>query len=83
MSDAPLLRHRAIARATDLHANDPRTERVEQHFTIGGIVAQIGDNQTITIVAAINRRQRVCQFTAVQPTGSSANSLIPSNRDLG
>ena len=69
MSDAPLLPRCAIARTTDLYANDPPTERVEQRLTIGGIAAQIGDDQTITIVSLINYRQRACQFAAVQPNG--------------
>ncbi len=53
--DAPLFPRRAIARRTNVYANDATTERVEQRFAIGGISAQISDDQTITIVKLINR----------------------------
>ncbi len=39
MSDLARLARRAIARATDLQANDARTEGVEQRFTVAGVVA--------------------------------------------
>jgi hypothetical protein len=35
----------AIARASDLQANHAHTERLEQNFAVGRIVAQIGENE--------------------------------------
>ena len=56
--DRPPLEIHAIAIAADVQANHPRTERLVQHFGVGRIIAQIGDNESIGIVVAINRRQR-------------------------
>lgn len=61
--DRPPLRIHAIAIATDLQANHSRTERLEQDFCVGRVVAKICDNESIGIVAAINRRQRASTST--------------------
>ncbi len=50
MSDPARLARRAIARATDLHANNALPEVVEQGFAVGGVVAEIGNDPTITMI---------------------------------
>jgi hypothetical protein len=44
--DAALLAGRAIARGTDLHANNTPPKGVEQRFAIGGVIGEIGDDHT-------------------------------------
>ena len=65
--DRPSLRIHAIAIATDVQANHPRTKRLEQNLGVGRVAAEICDNERITIVAAINRRQRAGTRTSVKP----------------
>jgi len=56
--DWPPLRIHAVARATDVQSYHPRTECLEQNLGVGRVIAEIGDNERIGIVTAINRRQR-------------------------
>ena len=66
MFDRPPLSIHAIAIATDLKANHARTKRLEQHLGVGRVVAEIGDNESIGIVAAINRRERAGTGAAIE-----------------
>ena len=50
---------------TDVNANHARTKRLEQHLGVSWIVAEIGDNKSIAIVAAINRRERTGPRTSI------------------
>jgi len=49
----PPLEFNAIAMGTDVNANHTRTKRLEQHLGVGSVVAQIGDNESVGIIAAI------------------------------
>ena len=80
MFDWPPLKIHAIARAADMQANHARTKRLEQNLGIGRVVAEIGDNKSIGIVAAINRRERAGTIASIKPCGNSVSSLIPSSR---
>ena len=77
--DWPPLNIHAIAIATDLNANHARTKRLEQHLGIGRVVAQIGDDESIGIVAAINRRERTGPRTSIKSLWQLFEFLIPSN----
>ena len=44
----------AISIARDVEADHSRTKHLEQHLRISRVIAQIGDDQTIVIVEAIN-----------------------------
>src|SRR5438874_281145 len=52
--DAPDLEVRAIAMSADLHANDTLAKGIVQHFAISCVTAEIGHDQGIVAVAAIN-----------------------------
>ena len=56
----PLGRH-PIAKATDLETNHTLgAKRVDQSLGISWIVAQISDNESVTVVTAVNSRKFAC-----------------------
>ena len=78
VSDAPDLEGRAIAMSTDLHANHTLAKGIMQHFAIGCVTAEIGHDQGIVAVAAINLRQNVGEITAVSPAAVRSVRLMPT-----
>jgi hypothetical protein len=52
--------------ATDMHPDHPRAKGLEQLLTIAGVVTQIGDDQTIPVIAGIDLRQRTGAHTAIK-----------------
>src|SRR6516162_9013704 len=54
ISDTPALEGRAIARTTDLYANNACIEPVEQGFGVGRIIAQVGNDETIVTVLVVD-----------------------------
>jgi hypothetical protein len=48
----PLERH-AVTAGTDMHANHPRPKGLEQLLAITRVIAQIGDDQRIAVVARV------------------------------
>ena len=65
--DRPSLKAHAIAIATDLKADHPRTKGLIQHLGLARIIAEIRDNESIATVATINGSQRAGARTAVEP----------------
>jgi hypothetical protein len=64
--DRPPFKVRAIAMATDLKANHARgAERVKQHLGVGRVVAEVCDNESIVIIAAIDHGERAGTRTSV------------------
>jgi hypothetical protein len=80
MFDWPPLTLHAVAVAPDPNSNHARTKHLEQHFGVGIVPAQISDNQSIGIVAAINRRERARTRTSIESLRQLSSSLIPSSR---
>ena len=78
--DGSRLRIHAIAIAADLKANHARTKCLEQHLGIGWIIAQISDNESVAVVRPINSSSALARGLPYSPSGSSANSFIPSKR---
>src|SRR6185436_11856532 len=66
MFDWPPLTLHAVAVAPDPNSNHARTKHLERHFGVGIVPAQISDNQSIGIVAAINRRERARTRTSIE-----------------
>jgi hypothetical protein len=64
MADGPPLRIHAVAIAADLKPDHAPPKRIEQHPGIGCIIAQIGDNECIGIVAAIDLARALPTRTA-------------------
>jgi hypothetical protein len=54
-----------IAIATDRKANHARTKCLKQHLGIGRVVAEIGYNNSIGIIAAIDPRECAGTRTSV------------------
>ena len=73
--DPPTFEGRAVARTTDLHANDAAAEHLEQGFTINRVIAQIGDDHTIAVVVLIDLRQLIRQLAAVNSKWKLAEFL--------
>src|SRR5262249_36905910 len=67
MVDRPPVSLHAIAMAADVNANHARTKRLLQHLGVGRVVAEICDNESIGIIAAINRRERAGTCTSIKP----------------
>ena len=67
MSDRPPLKIHAVAMATDLKANHARTKRLVQHLAIGRVVAEICDNDSIGLIAAIDHCERTGTRTSIKP----------------
>src|SRR5215831_21276093 len=64
--DWPLLNSHAVAMPTDLNPNHARgAECVKQHLGVGRIVAEVCDNDSIRMVAAIDNRERAGTPTSV------------------
>ena len=57
--------------ATDPNANHARPKHLEQRFGVGIVAAQIGDNERIGIVLAINPRERAGTRSSIESCGSS------------
>jgi hypothetical protein len=55
MFDRPPFKVHAIAIATDLKANHARAKRLVQHLSIGRVVAEICNNESLGIIVAIDR----------------------------
>ena len=66
MFDRPPFKIGAIAMATDLKANHARTKRLVQHLGVGGVVAEIRDNETLGIIAAVDRCERTGTRTSIK-----------------
>ena len=56
----------AIATAADLQPDDARTKGLEQHLGIGRVIAQVGDDQRVALVTAVDARQRAGARAAVE-----------------
>src|SRR5262245_19177754 len=68
MFDWPPLSSHAVAMPTDLNPNHAsRTECVKQHLGIGRIVAEVCDNDSIRMVAAIDNRERAGTRASIKP----------------
>ena len=78
MADRPPLDVHAVAMAADLQPDHPRTKGLEQHLGIAWVIAEIGHDQRIAVVSAVDRRQRAGARAAKSPCGSSSSSPIPS-----
>jgi hypothetical protein len=48
----------AVAAAADLEPDHPCAKRLDQHLGISRVVAQIGDDEGIVVVAPVDRRER-------------------------
>jgi hypothetical protein len=69
----------AIAMATDLKANHARTKRLVQHLTIGRVVAEICNNESLGIIVAIDR----CELASTRaPISSLAGTRGPPEFQL-
>ena len=64
--DRPALKLHAIAMAGDLQPDDAPAKRLVQHLGIGRVIAQVGDDQRIVVMATINVRQRARASAAIQ-----------------
>ena len=57
---------RAFAMPTDLKANHARTKRLKKHLGIAHVVAEVCDNESIRMVAAIDHGERAGTRTSVK-----------------
>src|SRR5271166_5187881 len=65
-TDRPPLDLHAVAVATDMYANDPRAKGLEQLLAVTAVVAQVSDDQRISVVAGVNLRQGTGAHTAIE-----------------
>ena len=67
VSNRTTLKSHPIAKAADLETDHTLgAKRVDQGFGISWIVAQISDNESVTVVTAVNNRNFVCARTAIK-----------------
>ena len=66
-TDRPPLALHTVAVATNVQPNDARAKGLHQLLSIAGVVAQIGDNQRIAVIAGINLGQSAGARTAIEP----------------
>src|SRR5262245_30755508 len=66
MFNRPVLRIHAIAIAADRKANHAWTKRLKQHLGVARVVAEIRNNESIVIIAAIDRGERAGTRTSVK-----------------
>ena len=55
--DRPILRRFAIPAARDVNANDAAAKPLKQDLGVGRVIAQIGNDERLAVVQAINRCQ--------------------------
>ena len=67
VSDRPPHKGHAIAMAADVQANHPRAKGLEQDLGVGRVVAEVGNDEGVMVVLAINRRRRIGTRTAIKP----------------
>src|SRR5262245_29170761 len=68
MFDWPPLTIDSVAMPTDLNPDHARgAERVKQHLGIGRIVAEVCNNNSIRMVAAIDNRERAGTSASIKP----------------
>ena len=67
LPDRPPLVLHAITRAADVQPDHTPTKGLVQHFGIARIIAEVGDNQRIVVMSAINCRERARARAATQP----------------
>src|SRR5215471_6645712 len=66
--DWPLLSSHAVAMPSDLNPNHAKgAECVKQHLGVGRIVAEVCDNDSIRMVAAIDNRERAGTRGSIKP----------------
>ena len=65
-TDRPPLALHTVAVATNVQPNDARPKGLHQLLSIAGVVAQIGDNQRIALIAGVNLGQRAGARTAIE-----------------
>jgi hypothetical protein len=53
--------------ATGLNANHARTKRLVHHLGVGRVVAEICDNESVAIIAAIDRCELARTRTSIKP----------------
>ena len=54
-----------VAVATDMQSDYPRPKGLEQLLAVACVVTQIGEDQTIPVIASINLRQRTGAVAAI------------------
>ena len=65
--DRPMLRRFAIPAARDVNANDAAAKPLKQDLGVGRVIAQIGNDEGLAVVQAINRCQCFRARAGVEP----------------